>query len=261
MAKNTPAFQFYPSDFLGGTDLMSAAAVGVYVRLMCRIWINGGSLPYCTAKLAIVCMITESEFLGLWPEMADKFDIDSDVLKQPRLSHMIEVSASRAMNGSQGGRPKKAKQKQIGKQNKSKTESKTKANPLKYEDRSMKYEVCSSEDGNAPIQDDWIFPTGWDRPDVREVLDEFAEMRYSINKRIKSRSMTSRIFKRFDSPEHLIYAAEHCIANQYQGLKPEYRPEKQMNGKAKTFVSQAADAMGSEIAEFLGVGEQQRRIH
>lgn len=72
--------------------------------------------------------------------------------------------------------------------------------------------------------DDWEFPEGWERTDVRRALDDFAAMRVRIKKPIKSKRSTSKLFKHFDSPEHLIFAAEHCEGNQYQGLKPDYRP-------------------------------------
>lgn len=39
MAKDkSPAFQFYPADFLLGTDDMTAAQVGGYIRLLCKQW-------------------------------------------------------------------------------------------------------------------------------------------------------------------------------------------------------------------------------
>ena len=71
--------------------------------------------------------------------------------------------------------------------------------------------------------DDWVFPDGWDCPEAREALDAFAEMRRTrLKKPITSKAATSKIFKRFDSVQHLIYAAETCEANDYQGLKTIY---------------------------------------
>lgn len=45
-----PAFQFYASDFVASTIDMSAEEVGVYIRLLCYQWDNGG-LPNDTEKL------------------------------------------------------------------------------------------------------------------------------------------------------------------------------------------------------------------
>ena len=215
MAKNTPAFQFYPSDFLGGTDFMSATAVGIYIRLMCRIWIAGGSVPYCTERLAAVCMVSEAEFKSNWLELEPKFQIEDGRLMQPRLSkeiiaiqHRSEVNSA---NGKKGGRPKKSESKP----NRKRSKSKVKASALKYEDRRLKDEDLKTEDWEFPRED-------WDRPDVREALSGFEAMRKRIKKPIRSRRSTSKIFKNFDSPEHLIAVAEICEANEWQGLKPEY---------------------------------------
>ncbi|MEZ6094432.1 MAG: hypothetical protein R3C03_09380 [Pirellulaceae bacterium] len=80
--------------------------------------------------------------------------------------------------------------------------------------------------------DDWIFPEGWDCPELRKALDDWAAMRKRIKKPIRSKASTSKLFKRFESVMHLIDVCEICEANQWQGLKPEYG-----NGKSqpKTF--------------------------
>jgi 5-methylcytosine-specific restriction endonuclease McrA len=71
--------------------------------------------------------------------------------------------------------------------------------------------------------DDWILPDGWDTPELRASLDRFEAMRKRIKKPIRSKRNTSVMFPKFDSPEHLIYAADLCVGNEYQGLKPDYR--------------------------------------
>ena len=71
----------------------------------------------------------------------------------------------------------------------------------------------------------WDVPESLDSPEVRRELDEFAAMRRRIGKPIKSLKNTSRVLKGFDDQEHLLYALNHVIGNEYQGLKPDYRPE------------------------------------
>jgi hypothetical protein len=71
---------------------------------------------------------------------------------------------------------------------------------------------------------DWLVPENLDTPEVRELLKRFEIKRLEIKKPIKNLADASLVLKRFDSPEHLAYALEFCIANGYQGLKPEYRP-------------------------------------
>jgi uncharacterized protein YdaU (DUF1376 family) len=67
MADKSPAFQFYPKDFL--TDervvLMSNTEVGIYVRLLCFCWLEG-TLPLETVSLAHMARMPLKQFTRLW---------------------------------------------------------------------------------------------------------------------------------------------------------------------------------------------------
>jgi hypothetical protein len=71
---------------------------------------------------------------------------------------------------------------------------------------------------------EWDIPEGFDTPKVRQALADFEAMRASIGKKIKSRANVSKSLRGYDSPSHLVYAIEFAIGNEYQGIKPEYRP-------------------------------------
>ena len=71
---------------------------------------------------------------------------------------------------------------------------------------------------------EWDIPDGFDTPEVRKALSDFEAMRASIGKKIKSRANVSKSLKGYDSPVHLVYAIEFAIGNEYQGIKPDYRP-------------------------------------
>jgi hypothetical protein len=71
---------------------------------------------------------------------------------------------------------------------------------------------------------EWNIPKELDTPEVRKALGEFEAMRESIGKRIKNRANISKSLKGYDSPSHLVYAIEFAIGNEYQGIKPDYRP-------------------------------------
>lgn len=75
-------------------------------------------------------------------------------------------------------------------------------------------------------EDGWDVPKHLDSPDIRQLLSEFAEMRKRIKKPIKNLGLSSKVLKHFDDVAHLRYAIEFCIANEYQGLKPDYKPPK-----------------------------------
>jgi len=71
---------------------------------------------------------------------------------------------------------------------------------------------------------EWDIPMELDTPEVRKALSDFESMRASIGKRIKNRANISKSLRGYDSPSHLVYAIEFAIGNEYQGIKPEYRP-------------------------------------
>ncbi len=56
----SPAFQFYPDDFVGGTCDLSQAEVGAYMRLLCYQW-GRGEIPTDREKLERIAGGTVSE--------------------------------------------------------------------------------------------------------------------------------------------------------------------------------------------------------
>ena len=49
----SPAFQFYPDDFLGGVADMTQTEVGAYLLLLCHQW-NRGSIPVQTERQQLI---------------------------------------------------------------------------------------------------------------------------------------------------------------------------------------------------------------
>lgn len=85
----SPAFQFYPKDFL--TDehvrLMSLQERGAYITLICQCWTEG-SLPADVGALARLCGSPAAAFRRLWPALVPCFRAVSgraDRLTHPRL--------------------------------------------------------------------------------------------------------------------------------------------------------------------------------
>ena len=239
MAKNTPAFQFYPSDFLGGVALLDDEQTGVYIRLLCHLWIQGNLLPFCFSSLSRATGVPVEVLKKVWPVISDKFIIENGSVMHARFVKMMEISEIRRESGINGGRPKKQNHNQNHKQNESKSESKTKANCLKNEVRRMKNEV---------EEEDWVFPIGWDLPEVRKALDDWAAMRKRINKPIRSKASTSKIFKQFASASQLIAVCEICEANEWQGLKPEYATEQ---GSKKSQSQQKLEKTASVLMDWV----------
>lgn len=110
--KTSPAFSFYPTDFIMGTMLMTAEQVGVYIRLLCFQW-EQGSVPSQPALIAKVAGIRERKLLEM-EEVLAKFETGPDGrLRNAKMEKVreekIEFSQKQSQNGSQGGRGKKSK--------------------------------------------------------------------------------------------------------------------------------------------------------
>jgi len=75
----SPAFQFYPKDFLGDEEqsLMSLAEAGAYTRLMCRCWLNDG-IPNNLDELARLCGATYGQMVKFWPAISKCFKQRAD---------------------------------------------------------------------------------------------------------------------------------------------------------------------------------------
>ena len=85
----SPAFQFYPADFLADSNqaTMEPAEVGIYIRLICRCWIEG-HIPADPKKLAMMSGVTMDVLRGAWPAIAPCFVPDpafAGYLIHPRL--------------------------------------------------------------------------------------------------------------------------------------------------------------------------------
>lgn len=92
----SPAFQFYPDDFLGSSKVavMTPTEIGVYVLLLCMDW-NGHGITYNTKLLARYCRVTEAEFVEAWEVVGQCFEAGKDgKLYNPRLIREREKQAA-----------------------------------------------------------------------------------------------------------------------------------------------------------------------
>ena len=71
-----PSFVFYPDRFLGGTTLMSSAAVGAYMRMLCVSW-NHGAIPNTKGALARAMSLTplDPPYDDIWAEISPKWTL------------------------------------------------------------------------------------------------------------------------------------------------------------------------------------------
>jgi uncharacterized protein YdaU (DUF1376 family) len=79
MSEKSPAFQFYPRDFVADAKVavMSCGEVGAYIRLICYCWLEEG-LPIDKQKLARLAGCTDEEFNSYWETLKGCFTLSDD---------------------------------------------------------------------------------------------------------------------------------------------------------------------------------------
>jgi uncharacterized protein YdaU (DUF1376 family) len=145
----SPAFQFYPNDFLQGSKLMTLQERGAYITLLCEQWDVGG-LTGEAIELARLLGCHRRDAERLWGRVVKKFVKGEDHLwRNARLERERQKQEARRLalshNGSQGGRGRKANTKL--------TQSKKKAIALKQESYSLNSEKLKQSLSSSASQD------------------------------------------------------------------------------------------------------------
>jgi len=90
--QKSPAFQFYPKDFMAGTATMSNQEVGAYMRLLCYAW-DAGSVPNDSRERSrIVCCSLKQE-RTLWHRLERKFALVDGVYVNERMEEERQKQA------------------------------------------------------------------------------------------------------------------------------------------------------------------------
>lgn len=114
-AERSPAFQFYPRDFLSDSNVlaMTMAERGCYITLLCLCWTDG-SLPADLSRMARLIGLTSGQLQKMWPALGVCFKPHPDDvgrLVQPRLERervkQDDFRQRQSENGRLGGRPRK----------------------------------------------------------------------------------------------------------------------------------------------------------
>lgn len=113
----SPAFQFYAADFLADSNqaVMSAAEAGIYIRLLCRCWLEG-HIPDDVKKLASLAGVAIDEMRECWSAVRVCFQPDpafKGFLIHPRLDaervKQVEFREKRKEAGRKGAASKHGK--------------------------------------------------------------------------------------------------------------------------------------------------------
>jgi uncharacterized protein YdaU (DUF1376 family) len=80
-----PYMQFYPRDFLADTMHLSPTQVGIYIRILSRMWLLGGSLDDEERALAQSVGLDLGKFRTAFPAVRKMLTVEGDKLTQKRL--------------------------------------------------------------------------------------------------------------------------------------------------------------------------------
>jgi uncharacterized protein YdaU (DUF1376 family) len=108
----SPAFQFYPSDFISGTIDLSAEEVGAYMRFICYQW-EKGSIPDDLDSRSRIAGLSRSRMARVWERVKRHYVHIPIGFINKRLERVrqdqIAFRERQAANGRNGGRPPKPK--------------------------------------------------------------------------------------------------------------------------------------------------------
>lgn len=119
--EKSPAFQFYPTDFLSDVHVvsMNLAERGAYITLLCFCWMDQ-SLPVDMNALARLCRVPVANMSRLWPALEPCFTILDGRLVQPRIERERQKQenwrAAKVEAGQRGGLAKASSARKTDKQ-------------------------------------------------------------------------------------------------------------------------------------------------
>jgi len=220
-----PAFQFYSSDFLTGTMLMSNAEVGLYIRLLC-LQAEHGPIPDDVER--IVQAFGEPSRI-LWPSVRRKFAPGPDagtLVNKRLLTVLLEREAFRKSQSEKG------KKSAASRTNRGSTTVEPLEGRGRVEDRSKEEEM--KEEFHEPE----IMPPGMS-VDLFQAIKRWEQYRKELKKTLTPSGRAQVIAKCEKLGDaRAIAAIDHSIAQGWTGM---YEPKEQADGK------QANDPTG-EIA-------------
>ena len=104
-AHKSPAFQFYPDDFLGSGKVgtMTTDEVGAYTLLLCLEW-NETGFVFDEEELARWCRMSRAKFRKAWSRVSRCFEERDGRMYNPRLQKEREKQAEWREKSAKGGR-------------------------------------------------------------------------------------------------------------------------------------------------------------
>jgi uncharacterized protein YdaU (DUF1376 family) len=119
MAKNAPAFQYYPSDLLSDPEVMfwDMEQIGCYWQMITFLWLNGGKFVFNEENMRRLFRVNKKiTAVKLWNKIKNKFVLKDGIVTHKRvLKEMQKQEAARVKRSNAG---KKGMESRWGKDNK-----------------------------------------------------------------------------------------------------------------------------------------------
>lgn len=152
MASN-PWFKMYATDFLTDTNAWDVVEVGIYIRLLCTQWVNGG-LPHEEVRLARICGVDVATFSGAWRGcVAAKFIQGTDgMLRNVKMEEVRMNGAAYTLSKQIAGRSGGKMSGESRKQKRSRNEAETKQTESKSEAETKQSGSRNEANGEAVVK-------------------------------------------------------------------------------------------------------------
>lgn len=109
-----PYFDFYPVDFMRGVRGLTAAEVGIYTMLLCRIYEENGPVEYHPVRLSAYCGVRESTLTKAVDRLIvlGRVTVADGVLSDDRAMKEIGIRETKLKNSSRAGKASAEKRQQ-----------------------------------------------------------------------------------------------------------------------------------------------------
>lgn len=101
-----PYFDFYPVDFMRGVRGLTAAEVGIYTMLLCRIYEENGPVEYHPVRLSAYCGVRESTLTKAVDRLIvlGRVSVENGMLSDERAMKEIGIRETKLKNSSRAGK-------------------------------------------------------------------------------------------------------------------------------------------------------------
>lgn len=231
----SPAFQFYPKDFLTDINVisMSLEERGAYITLLCYDWLEDGLTEAQIDK-------TLKDFKGGCPLVKDRFTphpIREGFFTNPRLLKERQKQRSWIIKSQQGGLKSAEVRKKKALSNSSRLKGgsqmvETIEQPKVNSSSSSTFTSTSTNiNKSALTSDDFVFPEKLNSILHKKALDEFIQHRKELKKPLTKTAINKLLIKYANEPNDFLTNLNHSMANGWQGVHAPNMPN-QAKGKS-----------------------------